>query len=227
MTTDCPLPTDLLHLVSEMAWGVRTKKHLFVDIQQVLAYRCAIPDIFLSKFVPRLSKLPENDHGLGVRMMTNHYDQSYGFSPLVSEAFEGNPYRSDQPYVPSNDIPETGIWSNVLWFLVDMMTSETFAKFRFYRAPNTKRLRKLWCGPISNWNLILAAIQPWQEALEDVDNFCELELWQASWPSHVAEQIPDARFAEIYEPNQKGDCLSWLSPQLKTSMMRQSRRALY
>jgi len=204
------------------------KKHLFVDIDKMLAYRCSIPDIFLAKFVPRLSKLPkQNRKDIAPRLMTNYYDNSCGFSPHLSHAFDGNPYRTDQPYIPSCDIPPTGVWSNALWFLVDIITTEASSKFRFYRRPNIKRLRKLWCGPISNWNSILATIEPWQGVLEDVQNFKPLYLWQNHWPVSISQQIADAEYAEVAEPSENGDCLSYLTAHVRAAMLSQSRRVLY
>ena len=102
MTHPCELPPDLVNIVTTFAWGVVTKKQLLVDICEVLAYRRAIPDIFLAKFVPSLSPFPPKLRDtVGHRLMTNHFHHDNGFTPHNCECFVGNPYRSDQAYWPT------------------------------------------------------------------------------------------------------------------------------
>lgn len=227
MTHHCELPPDMVNIITTFAWGVVLKKHIFDDIARICAYRCAIPDIFLAKFVPSLSPFPKRlRENIGHRLMTNHYHHENGFTQHMCECFVGNPYRTDQPYWPSCDIPRLGLWSNTLWYLIDLLTAKAFTTHRFYRVPTMKRLRKLWCGPVDNWNQMFEAIIPWQGALEDLSLYRTLYLWEETWPALIAEQIGSAEFAEVLPEDTTGNCLDWVKPDVQTIMVGQSRRPL-
>jgi len=225
MTHSCVLLPDLLNIVTKFAWGVSSPVHILADIEHVLAFREAIPDIFMVQWLPRFSQLGLPQQSLNIaaiRLSTRCYDKDHGFLQQTCEAFVGNPYRTDQPYHPSYDLPVVGVFSNTLWFLVDMIENRVFRQKRIYKAPTRVKIRRLWTGPISNWNKILKLVDRFQDILV-MENFKHpIYFWEAKWPELVSRQIKDARYAEstaVFE----GNCCKWRGVACFTTMLGSAR----
>lgn len=196
-TRTCVLPVDLVRVLCEFAWGVCPKKHLFEDLAHVYAYQCAIPDVLLNPFVPRISTMPKSCDTFNQRyaetLMLNRFDCWTGFTPLITEGFVPNPYRSENPYVPTNDFVRRGHWSNCLWFLMDILKKNDR---KFYRRPLQKQLRKLFTGGIENWNDIWGCLGTALDDLECADNLLPKQWYEELWADLIPEQFENASFVE-------------------------------
>ena len=194
-TSNCALPRDLVSLLCKFAWGVCPKKHLFHDLAHVHAYQCAVPPIFINQFVPRMSNIPDMDHKLAYAesLILSRYDPWFGFQPLHTGDFIPNPYRRGNAYVPSNDLTRKGHWSNVLWFLMDIIRPLTR---KFYRRSLLKQLRTCFQDGIEIWNTIWMALGPAIDTLEKKERYSTKFWFEKIWVANIIEQIGDASYVE-------------------------------
>ena len=219
----CILPDDIMRVLCTFAWGVVTKKHLFEDLAHVHAYQGAIPDVLLNPFVPRVSMMPISCQKFNLRyaetLMLNRFDCWTGFSPLITEGYTPNPYRSDNPYVPTCDIVRRGHWSNCLWFLMDILKK---SDRKFYRRPLQKQIRHLFTGGIENWNDIWHCLGPALADLECADNLVPKQWFEDLWADMIPVQFEHACFVEdhIYPDN---NALSVDSPFDKWNRLERNR----
>jgi len=172
------------------------KKHLFDDLAHVYVYQCSVPDILLRKFVPRVSLLPikgDFQQRYAETLLLHRFDSWSGFNPLMTEAFVSNPYRAGNAYIPTIDLPKRGMWSNCLWFLVDIL-KPTHRKY--YRRPLQRQLRGLFCGGIDSWNDIWQSLGPALDDLENAENFIPKQWHEEHWPDQISGQFEHALFVE-------------------------------
>jgi len=130
---------------------------------------------------------------LAERLCLNCFDSWLGWQSYQTEAFEPNPYRQDAPYVPSSDIPRRGIWSNCLWFIVDILRPKTR---KFYRKPLQRTIRTLYKDPIERWNHIWKALLPTVPYFNNLNNVVVGGLSEECWPPLIREGLAHACFVE-------------------------------
>jgi hypothetical protein len=136
------LPRDMLDLMWDFAYNVRTKTHPLVDVAFLHDVQCSIPPIFLRPSIPASPIFDIKWEFLR--------DQEYCYSTL----YIPNPYVLGNPYHPSNGLCEyVTPWAFTIYRVVQLLVGRAVKKeLRTYPAILLRKCTRHYNSGIMYWN---------------------------------------------------------------------------